>query len=78
MPTGALINKKTSKIIAVGEWEALEQFLTEMKALNQQLFNKCDFHIKIGGVSIEMVKQANIFISLGFGNRIIFTSALNI
>jgi hypothetical protein len=65
--TGALINKKTGKVIAVGEWEALQHFLDEMKTLNPKEFNKRDFFVKHGGVSHDTATQASIVMQLGFG-----------
>ena len=68
--TGALINKKTGKIIAVGEWEALQFFLDKMKKLNPNEFKKRNFYIEHSAVSRDIAAQANVFMQLGFGNTL--------
>ena len=68
--TGALISKKTGKVIAVGEWEALEHFLGEMKSLNPKEFNKRNFHIELGAVSRDIAMQASVLMQMGFGRTL--------
>ena len=67
--TGALTNKKTGEVIAVGEWEALEEFLSQMKKLNPQTFNKRDFNVE-QTVTTETVRQANVCMHLSFGKTL--------
>ena len=65
--TGALINKKSGNVIAVGEWEALEEFLQQMTKLNPETFNRRKFHIDLSP-SQKTLNQSDVCMYMGFGN----------
>ena len=68
--TGALVNKKSGKIIAVGEWEALHDFISQMQQLNPKHLKKRDYYIDIQSPSEEIINQTGVCMYMSFGNRL--------
>jgi len=64
---GTLYNKKTGKVLAVGEQEALWYFLKQMQVLNPSTFKKKDFEVK-SEYDQNAIEQAGIVMRLGYGN----------
>ena len=63
--TGTLYNKN-SKVLAVGEWEALSCFLDTLKKLNLKTLKKRDFEVKVE-YNQKAIEQAEIIMCMEFG-----------
>jgi len=65
--TGALINRKSAEVIAVGEWEALEVFLRQMSELNKTMFNKRDYDVVLTP-SQDTINKSDVCMFMSYGN----------
>ena len=69
--TGALLRKDTGKVLAVGEWEALDEFVKQLVKLNPSTTRKRDFVI-LQEFNPDYILQTSVVIGMGYGNQLVF------